>query len=284
MMNTALTIFLLFLAGFFAQWLAWRSKLPAILFLLAVGIVAGPVTHWLSPEELLGDLLFPCVSLAVAVILFEGALTLKLEEVRNPGLVVRRLVTGRRLDDHRIELRRNFRGRYPVCPGRPAAGFNAMTTLPAIIIAVCTMTALTACTAEKNAQVSLRNLHQGLHCGDQTAGVRWLTQDSLPGAMKRPGAGQHLGDPTTTSAPADGEKLLLVSLGQKNSGGYGIALTRSQTEILNEAIELPLEIQQPAPGTMQTMQLTNPCIVIGLRGDGYKRVDAGSLGSVTAED
>lgn len=92
-MNTALTISLLFLAGFLAQWLAWRSKLPAILFLLAVGIVAGPVTNWLSPEQLLGDLLFPFVSLAVAVILFEGALTLKLEEVRNLGLVVRRLVT-----------------------------------------------------------------------------------------------------------------------------------------------------------------------------------------------
>lgn len=93
MINTALTISLLFLAGFFAQWLAWRSKLPAILFLLTVGIIAGPVTHWLSPEELLGDLLFPFVSLSVAVILFEGALTLKLEEVRNLGQVVRRLVT-----------------------------------------------------------------------------------------------------------------------------------------------------------------------------------------------
>lgn len=92
-MNTALIISLLFLAGFFAQWLAWRTKLPAILFLLGVGIVLGPLTRWLVPEQLMGDLLFPFVSLAVAVILFEGALTLKLEEVRNLGKVVRKLVT-----------------------------------------------------------------------------------------------------------------------------------------------------------------------------------------------
>jgi hypothetical protein len=153
-----------------------------------------------------------------------------------------------------------------------------------IAILTCTMGALAACAAEKNAHVTLRNLHQGLYCGDEAAGVRWLTQESLPGAMKRPGAGQHLGDPMTTPTAAEDEKLLLVSLGQKNSGGYGIALTSDQAEIQDEEIELPLEIQQPAPGAMQTMQLTNPCIVIGLRGDGYQRVNAGSLGSVKTDN
>lgn len=92
-MNTALTISLLFFAGFAAQWIAWRAKLPAILFLLAVGVLVGPVTGFVEPDALLGDLLFPFVSLAVAVILFEGALTLKFDEVRTLGTVVQRLVT-----------------------------------------------------------------------------------------------------------------------------------------------------------------------------------------------
>ena len=30
--------------GFLAQWLAWRVKLPAILFLLLAGILLGPVS------------------------------------------------------------------------------------------------------------------------------------------------------------------------------------------------------------------------------------------------
>lgn len=75
------------------QWLAWRVKLPAILFLLLGGIVAGPVTGWLDPNALFGDLLFPFVSLAVAVILFEGSLTLRLEEIRGLQQVVRNLVS-----------------------------------------------------------------------------------------------------------------------------------------------------------------------------------------------
>lgn len=93
MMNSALIISLLFLAGFAAQWIAWRSKLPAILFLLFTGVMLGPVLGFVNPDELLGDLLFPFVSLAVAVILFEGALTLKFDEVRTLGSVVQRLVT-----------------------------------------------------------------------------------------------------------------------------------------------------------------------------------------------
>jgi NhaP-type Na+/H+ or K+/H+ antiporter len=75
------------------QWLAWWIKLPAILFLLLAGVVAGPVLGWLRPEALFGDLLFPMVSLSVAVILFEGSLTLRLREIVGLEQVVRRLVT-----------------------------------------------------------------------------------------------------------------------------------------------------------------------------------------------
>lgn len=80
------------IASLFCQWLAWRVRMPAILFLLAGGIAAGPVLGWLQPEPLFGDLLFPMISLAVAVILFEGSLTLKYEEIKGHGKMVRNLI------------------------------------------------------------------------------------------------------------------------------------------------------------------------------------------------
>ncbi len=80
------------LVGILCQWLAWRVRVPAILFLLIAGVIAGPVSGWIDPDALFGDLLFPFVSLSVAVILFEGALTLRLKELRGHGGVVRRLV------------------------------------------------------------------------------------------------------------------------------------------------------------------------------------------------
>jgi NhaP-type Na+/H+ or K+/H+ antiporter len=81
------------IAGLACQWLAWSLRLPAILFLLLTGLLLGPGLGWLNPDALLGELLFPLISLCVAIILFEGSLTLKVEELKETGKVVRRLVT-----------------------------------------------------------------------------------------------------------------------------------------------------------------------------------------------
>lgn len=79
--------------GIACQWLAWWARLPAILFLLLCGMIVGPVTGLLKPDDLFAELLFPMVSLSVAVILFEGSLTLKLDEIRGLASVVRNLIT-----------------------------------------------------------------------------------------------------------------------------------------------------------------------------------------------
>lgn len=79
------------LCSVLAQWVAWGFRVPAILFLLLTGLVLGPATGMLDPDALLGDLLFPVVSLSVAVILFEGSLTLHFRELKGIGKVVRNL-------------------------------------------------------------------------------------------------------------------------------------------------------------------------------------------------
>ncbi|ASJ74740.1 K(+)/H(+) antiporter NhaP [Granulosicoccus antarcticus IMCC3135] len=79
--------------GGLCQWLAWKFKLPSILFLLTAGILVGPVFGIFNPDEFLGDLLFPIVSIFVAIILFEGGLTLKLKDIRGHGRVVRLLIS-----------------------------------------------------------------------------------------------------------------------------------------------------------------------------------------------
>ncbi|WP_455209139.1 cation:proton antiporter [Kaarinaea lacus] len=81
------------LIALLCQWIAWWIKLPAILFLLLAGILVGPVSGWINPDELFGELLFPFVSLSVAVILFEGSLTLKFSEIQGLEHVVRRMLT-----------------------------------------------------------------------------------------------------------------------------------------------------------------------------------------------
>ncbi len=94
--------------GILAQWVAWKFKIPAILPLILIGLLVGPIaaeylthdgTKWIEPrwngqEGLFpGDSLFYFVSLSISIILFEGGLTLRLKEIKNVGPVITKLIT-----------------------------------------------------------------------------------------------------------------------------------------------------------------------------------------------
>ena len=88
--------------GVGAQWLAWRFNLPAIVLMAIAGVLAGPVLNLFTQpdapagappiEFLFGDFYRPIIGIAVAVILFEGGLTLNFSEIRGLMKGVRRLV------------------------------------------------------------------------------------------------------------------------------------------------------------------------------------------------
>ena len=86
-------IALIVVLGIGAQWLGWRVKLPSILLLLVAGFIAGPLTHAIDPNAILGDALMPIVSMSIGLILFEGGLTLKFSELKATGSIVRNLIT-----------------------------------------------------------------------------------------------------------------------------------------------------------------------------------------------
>lgn len=94
--------------GILAQWVAWKFKIPAILPLILIGLLVGPIaaeylsedgTKWIEPiwngEKGLfpGESLYYFVSLAISIILFEGGLTLKRSEIKNVGPVITKLIT-----------------------------------------------------------------------------------------------------------------------------------------------------------------------------------------------
>jgi len=91
--HTLLTIAGIIVLGVGSQWLAGRLRLPSILILLVLGFLAGPVTGFINPDETIGDLLFPLVSIAVGIILFEGGLSLRISELPKLGSVIFRQIT-----------------------------------------------------------------------------------------------------------------------------------------------------------------------------------------------
>ena len=95
--------------GILAQWIAWRIRVPAILPLIIIGLLVGPLStfftddhqKFLEPiyQEDTGEGLFPgeylfyFVSLAIGIILFEGGLTLKRKEIAGVGPAILKLIT-----------------------------------------------------------------------------------------------------------------------------------------------------------------------------------------------
>nr|WP_245858789.1 sodium:proton antiporter [Chryseomicrobium excrementi] len=79
--------------GIFSQWLAWRFRMPAIVIMSIVGLLVGPVFGLINPEASLGELFSPLISLAVAIILFEGSLNLDFREVKTFSKPLTHIVT-----------------------------------------------------------------------------------------------------------------------------------------------------------------------------------------------
>ena len=103
MEHLVLIIALIGVLGVGAQWIAWRFNLPAIVVMAIAGLAAGPAFDLLIPagadasglprmQILLGDFYRPIIAVAVAVILFEGGLSLNFGELRGLTKGVGRLV------------------------------------------------------------------------------------------------------------------------------------------------------------------------------------------------
>ncbi len=98
-MTPLLYLTLVLVLGVAAQWFAWRFKLPSILLLLGFGFALGQFSgvkidvYLAAVDDGHGGFLLSAVGLLVAIILFEGGLTLKFRELKESGLPILRLCT-----------------------------------------------------------------------------------------------------------------------------------------------------------------------------------------------
>lgn len=137
-----------------------------------------------------------------------------------------------------------------------------------------------ACAGADTAAV--KAIHGHGQCGDATASMRFIEPAQLQALLE---GGKPLKQ-TWGSAPDtqefDGWRLLLISLGEKPSGGYGLTLEGETAAMQNGTVLVPLQVREPAPGSLQTQQLTRPCLVVGLRPGSYQRAGSAALPGITA--
>ncbi|WP_347553024.1 sodium:proton antiporter (plasmid) [Pseudalkalibacillus hwajinpoensis] len=86
-------IMIIGILGIGSQWISWKFNLPAIVVMSVTGLLAGPILGLLNPHEQFGNLYKPMISIAVAIILFEGSLKLVFREIKDLGHSIYRIVT-----------------------------------------------------------------------------------------------------------------------------------------------------------------------------------------------
>ena len=93
MNNPALTLAFAMAFGMIAQVLARHLRIPGIVLLLGTGLLLGPDALGIVHPSSLGDALPFIVGFAVAVILFEGGMNLRINRIRREGKTIRQLIT-----------------------------------------------------------------------------------------------------------------------------------------------------------------------------------------------
>src|SRR5690625_4642075 len=93
MPSLLMTIMLIGLLGIGSQWIAWRFSMPAIVIMSITGLIVGPFFGIINPQVAFGNMYDPVISVAVAIILFEGSLSLRFKEIQGVGQPIFRIAT-----------------------------------------------------------------------------------------------------------------------------------------------------------------------------------------------
>jgi protease stability complex PrcB-like protein len=138
---------------------------------------------------------------------------------------------------------------------------------------------ITGCAINRSATAEgaplARQVTESDHCGLTAPGLVYVSNaEELSQLSKLPSG--KLALKQLRAIAFEREHLLLVSLGQKTTGGYGLTLQSS--EIVDDVLELMVEVRRPAAGAMVTQALTTPCAVIAISPDDWEQLRVSGKG------
>lgn len=145
--------------------------------------------------------------------------------------------------------------------------FMHMTALILIVASIAGCAVNRSATAE-GAPLA-RQVTESDHCGLTAPGLVYVSNAQELSRLSRLPSGK-LALKQLRAIDFEREHLLLVSLGQKTTGGYGLTLQSS--EIVDDILELMVKVRRPAAGAMVTQALTTPCAVIAISPDDWEQL------------
>jgi len=127
----------------------------------------------------------------------------------------------------------------------------------------------------KTLEIEAEQIYAGSQCGDgNAAGAVWIkNQEQLKLVYQSLQKGK-IGGPTYKLPSIDFKKAggLLISMGQKRTGGYGIRLIDAPVTVKDKLATVQVHWLEPTPGGIQIQVLTSPCVLIKLPLNDYAHI------------
>jgi len=148
--------------------------------------------------------------------------------------------------------------------------------LAALILAACT----TQLSETADGAPLARQITASGQCGVGSQGLTYLSEeDDLARLTDWPM--QNLSMKPLSALDFDREHILIVGLGQKPTGGFGLTLANSQ--IVDGTFRLTVFLRRPPADAVVSQALTTPCVVLAITPDRWKRLQVNGNGLDTLE-
>lgn len=138
---------------------------------------------------------------------------------------------------------------------------------------------MAGCSANRTATAEgaplARQLTESDHCGLTAPGLVYISNARDLSRLQHLPTG-NLSLSQFRTLDFEQEHLVLVGLGQKNTGGYG--LTLKSAEIARDVLELVFTTREPGADAMVTQALTTPCAVVAISPQNWEALEVSGEG------
>jgi len=143
-----------------------------------------------------------------------------------------------------------------------------------LVVSFCVLAAQGILLAAPGNQLQITTRYQSAICGTITES-QWI-DDQQHYEMIFQALNQGLisnSKPKPPSIDFSRDGVLLISMGQQQTGGYAVKLASNQLEVANDRVKIQIEWITKKPGMMTVQMLTNPCLLLEIPRAGYDTID-----------
>jgi hypothetical protein len=127
----------------------------------------------------------------------------------------------------------------------------------------------------KTIMVNVDVLYRNQQCSVLQAQTRWIDSPEAYQTLFAELRKTYIGGQAQQPPPVDLSKegVLLVAMGQKNTGGYSVDLANQEAVIDGGVLQVAVQWREPKKGMMVTQALTSPCLLLKIPNAEFDRIE-----------